>query len=245
MPKYVQFNFVKLETHVCGYLKLFISAGNYSVVVSSYRRTTRENPRQEADDTLYPVSVISSEQDSQGRVKVHYIGYGTEFDEWRNPTGLLSLESPCDSSEKYDLHQDLALRIKAALSSSRKSNPVVKIAMAFDKETFLEGLGSVGYVHHRTKQLVRYRIAQFSDLDELLGKGWHFRGLNPAGDYCYVYPGTAEYYLRRRRPITHFLPTDNGVPAKASIPQGYMLYFTFVRGDGTPFDFGKNNSIFS
>lgn len=213
-------------------------------MVSSYRRTTRETPSQEVDDALYPVSVVSNEQDSQGRVKVHYIGYGTEFDEWRNPTALIPIESPCDTSEKYDFHEDLALRIKAALTSSRKSNPVIKIAMPFDKQTFLEGLGSVGYKHRQTKQLVWYRIAEFSDLDQLLGKGWHFRGLNLAGDYCYVYPGTTEYYLRRRRPIIQFLPTSSGVPFKTSIPQGYMLHFTFVRGDGTPFDFGKNTSIF-
>ena len=89
------------------------------------------------DDTLYPVSVCENEQDDQGHVKVHYIGYGSEYDEWREPAGLVHLASPCVISERYDLHQELALRIKSALTASRKSNPSVKIIMPFDQCVFL------------------------------------------------------------------------------------------------------------
>ena len=84
-----------------------------------------------------------------------------------------------------------------------------------------------------TLQITCYRIRHYSDLDELLGKGWHFRGLNSIGDYCFVVPDTVEYYLCHRRPIVHFVPNNDGSPVKVCTPQGFMLHFTFVRGDQT------------
>lgn len=58
------------------------------------RRVTG-NPR--TADELYPIEVV--EDDYNGRVKVHYIGYGEEFDEWKQedevfqqPQGELYLE---------------------------------------------------------------------------------------------------------------------------------------------------------
>ena len=126
------------------------------------------------DDTLYPVSVCENEQDNQGRVKVHYIGYGSEYDEWREPAGLVHLDSPCVVSERYDLHQELALWIKSALTASRKSNPSVKIIMPFDQRVFSEGSASLGYIYKSTNHLTRYRITHYSDLDNLLGKEWHY-----------------------------------------------------------------------
>ena len=92
------------------------------------------------DDTIYPISINEKEQDEHGRIKIHYIGYGSEYDEWREPAGLIHLDSPCSVLEKYDLYQELALRIKSALIPSRKSNPSVKIVMPFDKHDFCEGL---------------------------------------------------------------------------------------------------------
>ena len=191
------------------------------------------------------MSLYENERDEQGRVKVHYIGYGSEYDEWREPAGLIDLDSPCMVSEKYDLHQELALRIKSALTASRKSNPSVKIIMPFDKHVFSEGLAALGFVYKSTNNLTRYRITQYSDLDDLLGKGWHFRGLNSAGDFCFVIPQTTEYCLRRRRPMCHFVPDNNGVAVKTSTPQGYALHFSFIRGDGTPSEFGTNSTIFT
>ena len=41
-----------------------------------------------------------------------------------------------------------------------------------------------------------------------------------------------EFYLRRRQSLTHYVPDHEGKPIKSSIPRGYMLIFTFVRGDG-------------
>lgn len=176
-------------------------------------------------------------------MKIHYVGFGSEYDEWKDPTEFVDITSPCVLSEKYDFHQDLALRIKSTLitSGTRKSNPCVRIVMPFDEKTFMEGLALQGYINDTNKH---YRITQYTDLDELLGEGWHFRGLNSIGDYCFVVPNTVEYYLSRRRSLVHFIPNVNGSPIRVCTPQGFMLYFTFVRGDGTSSDFGKNKTIF-
>ena len=117
--------------------------------------------------------------------------------------------------------------------------------MPFDEQIFTEGLASLGYINCTNRCIARYKITRYSDLNELLGKGWHFRGLNSIGDYCFVVPDTVEYYLCNRRPIVHFIPDSNGSPMKVCTPQGFMLHFTFVRGNGTSSDFGKNETIFT
>lgn len=157
----------------------------------------------------------------------------------------MNVVSPCILSEKYDFYQDLALRIKSNLKASRKSNPCVKILMPFDESTFHEGLVAKGYIHmHSTnRRNTRYRIAHYSDLNELLGEGWHFRGINAIGDYCFVVPNTTEYYLCRCRPLVLYVPSSNGSPVQICSPQGFMLHFTFIRGDGISTDFGKNKTI--
>ena len=96
-------------------------------------------------------------------------------------------------------------------------------------------------MYNATKQINMYRVHQYSNLDDVLGKGWHFRGLNGAGDYCFVL-NTIEYYLSQRRPITHYVPNSNSV---AVTPRGHVLHFTFVRGNGSSSDFGSNRDIFT
>ena len=85
------------------------------------------------DDTLYPV-IVTNQYDKWDRVRIHYIGYGQEYDEWREPAGLVQLSSPCAFNET--LHQELAWEIR---STSQKSDPSVKITMPFDKHVFDEG----------------------------------------------------------------------------------------------------------
>ena len=85
------------------------------------------------DDALYPVTVLPRRSHTNpGRVMIHYTGYGSEYDEWRESEDLVQLGSPCVMSEKYDLHQDLALKIKSLLVSSRRSSPVSRIDIQSD-----------------------------------------------------------------------------------------------------------------
>ena len=103
--------------------------------ICSIRSTgcTRKCTKQtELDDTLYPFMVFN-QVDKNSCVRIHYIGYGQEFDEWREPAGLVELSTPCTYNETYDLQQELAWEIKSTLTSSRKSNPSVSITMPLDK----------------------------------------------------------------------------------------------------------------
>ena len=98
------------------------------------------------------------------------------------------------------------------------------------------------------KRLVRrvehYTIDAYSDLDSLLGCNWHYRGLNSAGDFCYVMCGTVEFYLYRKRPLVYYVVKEEK-PTKTCVPQGYCLVFKYVRGDGPPSQFGKIDEVFT
>ena len=149
---------------------------------------------------------------------IHYIGYDSEYDEWREPEDLVQLGSPCVMSEEYDLHQNLALKIKSLLVSSRRSYPVSRIDMPFDKATFDEGLRANGHVSKTVRGAKHYRITCYSELAPLLGHNWHYRRLNIAGDFCYVILETVNYYLYQRRPMVHYIPNEHGQPVKSFLP---------------------------
>ena len=190
------------------------------------------------DGAFYPVRLV--ERDGT-RVLIHYVGYDPHFDEWREEKDLVNMPSPCLTDECYDLHQDLALKIKSSLTSKRKSNPLVRVDMPFDKQTFCQGLQCKGTESRTVKGDTYYKISTYKDLDELLGHNWHYRGINSAGDFCYVMLETVEYHLYRRKPLIHYVPDENGRPLQAKTPQGHALVFTFVRGDGVASEFGKND----
>ena len=69
--------------------------------------------------------------------------------------------------------------------------------------------------------------------ERVLGRNRHFRGLNSNGDYCYVVLETVEFYLHKRQPLQEFFPAQ-GKPLCNSRDLGYMLTFSFGRGDGHP-----------
>ena len=191
---------------------------------------------------LYPISVVDRDDT---RVLVHYVGYDSHFDEWREERDLVNMPSPCLTTECYDLHHDLALKIKTSLTSKRKSNPVVRIDMPFDKKMFCQGLQCKGTESRTVRGITYYKIRAYKDLDELLGHSWHYRGINSAGDFCYVVLDTVEYHLNRRKPLIQYVPDENGKPVLSKAPQGHALIFSFVRGDGIASDFGKNQDIFT
>ena len=128
---------------------------------------------------------------------LHYVGYDSKFDEWEDEKDLVDMPSPCLTTECYDLHQDLALKIKSSLTSKRKSNPVVRVEMPFDKNMFCHGLQCKGTVKKTVKGVDYYKICSYKDLDELLGHNWHYRGINCSGDFCYIVLETVEYHLYR------------------------------------------------
>jgi hypothetical protein len=90
-------------------------------------------------------------------------------------------------------------------------------------------------------------IKAFKDVDSLLEHGWHWRGLNEAGDFCYVLLHSVEYYNYPKRPLKEFLPSTCSTSSNSTMIErelGYGLIFPFVRGDGVPSQFGTDCDIF-
>ena len=211
-------------------------------VVDYKELVTVKLPRSRADDrcndsTLYPVEVI--EEDSvAGRVKIHYVGYGARYDEWRDNNDIVDTSGEIPRpllGTNFSLFQELACKIKLALKSSRKASPEAKIELSFDQTMFeeMKGKGTLKK-KHRGKEI--YGITKYGDLDNLLGSKWFIRGLNESGDFCYAILNTVAFYFKQRINIVDYKP-DGQTIKKCLYSQGHSLVFTFVRADGVSADF--------
>ena len=110
-----------------------------------------------ARDNLYPVKIVQKEGD---KVKIHYIGYGKKYDEWKDQCDVELITgdevSQCESAiqeqdelpvqvyKPYSLYNDLSVRIKKAIICSRTGSPKVKIIMPFDVMMFNGGIKMAG-----------------------------------------------------------------------------------------------------
>lgn len=172
----------------------------------------------EADrDKLYPVEIVEQD-DGNGRFKVHYVGYSSQYDEWRDNSEVVSLDCehtiqdsmsvPASEANvslvlaPFSLYNELSIKVKCALSSRRKENPSTRIDMPFDKLLFDGGLKACGIPFRFYRGTQRYKIMNYKDLNPLLGPNWHYRGLNCNGDFCFVILNTVEYYLFKRDPLS-------------------------------------------
>lgn len=157
--------------------------------MSEVRLPRAKRVQKGGDDKLY---LIDSERD---RVKVHYVGYDSSYDEWRESGDVVPLDSP-DIDQTFlcpfSLYAELGLQIKQALSCSRKQSPTIRIDMSFDILLFNGGLKVAGVPSKVVHGTQRYKINHFRNLTPLLGSHWHFRGLNNHGDYGYVILETVE-----------------------------------------------------
>ena len=67
------------------------------------------------------------------RVKIHYCGYSSSDDEWRDLGDIVDLTPPQPLlTSSFSLHQELVLKIKRSLQNVKKSSPEVRIEMDFD-----------------------------------------------------------------------------------------------------------------
>ena len=143
-------------------------------------------------DKLYPIEIIERDPNDTSRIKIHYIGYSTDYDEWRSCSEIVDLAHPSDqlptltSSPGFSLYDRLASRIKNSLKSPRKSSPEVRIDIDFDCELFNRDMKRLGQPKEKKSGNEVYSIVHYSDLDTVLGAKWFIRGLNDAGDFCYA-----------------------------------------------------------
>ena len=105
-------------------------------------RATRQK-KADCTQPLYPVEVCERQENS---VKINYIGYSNEHDEWRHPSELVSIGSDgqlLENYHAYNPHQELAYQIKLALHSGNRREPAVRIELPFDR-LLVEGLKQFG-----------------------------------------------------------------------------------------------------
>ena len=57
------------------------------------------------DDALYELEVLE-EDTTSGRVKVHYTGYGSEHDEWRDKNDIVVMEPSQPGKYTYNLYNN-------------------------------------------------------------------------------------------------------------------------------------------
>ena len=94
---------------------------------------------------LYAVTILERNP-AKGMVRIHYEGYSSDDDEWRSAAEIVDV-STCSKSEietsqvcreplltpTFSLYQELAMKIKSSLISTKKGSPEVKVIMGFDK----------------------------------------------------------------------------------------------------------------
>ena len=203
-----------------------------------------------SDEKLYRLKVIE-EDETRGWVNVSYIGYSSQYDEWRPKSDIIDLSkqeeientpnirdnvsedaSIAFPKRPFNLYEDLAARIKFHLVSSRKQSPCCRISMSFDC-IYFEGLVRRALRISKSKNGHQvYTISKLSRLNDVLGERWFIRGINKSGDFCYVKPGTVEFYLQNLTGKLDFQLSSDGTLSRSVFGVGCQLIFSFVRGDG-------------
>ncbi|KXJ17937.1 Coagulation factor VIII [Exaiptasia diaphana] len=105
------------------------------------------------DNNLYDIEVTEVDK-AKKRIKIHYIGYSTEYDEWRSfgdgakfpfvrleKLNLPSSDSLQDRKEIF--HGQLYREIKKKLYSGRRDDPMTRIELRVEPDVFEEGLATV------------------------------------------------------------------------------------------------------
>ena len=103
---------------------------------------------------------------------------------------------------QFCLYDELDSRIKSLLLCGRKADPVCRISMTFDT-IYFDGLirRSKPVPRSRRSKCQLYTVPNLSRLDDILGHRWYIRGINTAGDFCFVTPGnvSSEAQYRQNR----------------------------------------------
>ena len=130
----------------------------------------------------------------------------------------------------HSLYEELLFRIKSLLTCSRKGDSLCCIAMGFDTIHF-EGLARRGVLCKTNRGQV-YTLPTLTKLDDILGAQWYVRGINTAGDFCYVQPKTVKYELKFCKGKPDYQLLEDGTLQQYTYGIRHQLFFRFVRGDG-------------
>ena len=148
----------------------------------------------------------------------------------------------------YLVFSNLRFQIKKSMICSSTRSPKVHITTEIDILIFDGGLKMAGYPTKKVAGVQYYSIRHYRDLNHLLGRNWHFRGINELGDYGYVIQDSVQFYVKRGKRLTEYVPSSNGSSSitisKCTVDTGYFLHFCFTEGYGDKTTFGKDRNIF-
>lgn len=178
------------------------------------------------------------------KVKVHYLNYPASMDEWRDcskdPERIgtvteLPVLSPDTLNERFLCFlSKLQREIKLNLFSSKQEDPGIRLEVDIEEEIFQEFLKSV---ENNSQKRNRFSVKK-EELDLLFSDEWDIRVLNKHLDFCFVMPGTIQFWTRKKSPITEF-KIISGVPVESQIERELVFVFSFVRGDGNKLDYER------
>ena len=110
--------------------------------ISIPKRTTPKRKRETslAKDHQFAVSMV--ERSAERQVKVHYEGYSSQYDEWKDEDEVVPMPNPDSMPLRHHCechcHNELAPRIKLSLNCVRKQSVIVHFDMADPVSWWLE-----------------------------------------------------------------------------------------------------------
>ena len=128
---------------------------DYKTLSDPWPKDVTTRRRRKADDELYPIEIIERDPEDATRMKIHYIGYSSSYDEWRNCGEIVDLTdqlpSLTGSSLGFSLYEQLASKVKKSLKSPRMSSPEVRIDIDFDQELYNRDMKKLGQLKEKKR----------------------------------------------------------------------------------------------
>lgn len=202
-------------------------------LMQKYLEEKHDSKVLKVDKTFYDAEIKEIDVPNN-KVLVHFKGYSTKFDEWKEisdefPVVKVEQYLPPDSSTVEE-RSTQTCKIMKKLKADRKDDPLTRIYIDIDKDVFNIHLANIGHRLPRKGESGR-KIISNGELDKVLGRNWNVRVKNALGDFGAVIEGTVEYWIIAREPISDFFEVGNKFfPYK--IEQCPRLAFTFLRENG-------------
>ena len=181
---------------------------------------------------------------------MHYVGYGSEGDEWHDCSGdnrpvmkFVPLPVPSQSSldDRFSMFCDsLARKIKFSLFITKRVNPDTLISIEVDSDIMPLILSNVKHSEITRGRTTSFSVSNNRDLDALFGEGWDYRNENLQGDFSYVSQGTVSFYLKKVKPFLEYKIVGN-TPVQCWISRWTLFNLNFVRKKGTKCQFETGN----
>lgn len=175
------------------------------------------------------------------RIKVHYKGYGSEGDEWKDckeTRPVMKMQPlpklyPVSLPDRYTSFTDtLARKIKHSLFITKRKDPEIIISLDVDEDVFSKFVGNVNHTKSRIRGKEIHSIADNDFLNGVLGDCWEHRIENEEGDFSYVVKGTVTFHLNKIKPTLEYKRVG-GILMQCWIMQHSHFVFNFVRKEGT------------